>query len=142
MESFPAVLRVYIDGLKNHDVDKIAGTVADDLAFVTSTRILDKQQFLSMLRALYAGFPDWRYEQDAPEDRGDMIAVKWRQGGTHTGTFVFPGLAPMPATGRTIKIPEHYFFYKVRGDKIVEIRPDPVPGAAPEGILRQLSFYR
>jgi predicted ester cyclase len=141
MES-PAVLRVYIDGLKTHDVDKIAVTVADELAFVTPTRILDKQQFLSMLRALYAGFPDWHYDHDAPESRADVIAVKWRQGGTHTGTFVFPGLAPMPATGRTVMIPEHYFFYKVRGDKIVEIRPEAVPGGAPEGILQQLTFFR
>lgn len=82
--------------------------------------------------------PDWRYDHDEPEWREDMIAVKWRRGGTHTGTFALPGLAPVPATGKRVTIPEHHFFYRVRGDKIVEIRPEPVPGGAPRGILEQI----
>jgi hypothetical protein len=91
-----------------------------------------------MLRALYAGFPDWHYDHDEPEHRGDVIAVRWRQGGTHTGTFAWPGLEPIPATGRSVMIPEHFFFYRVRGGELVEIRPDPVPGGAPRGILEQI----
>jgi predicted ester cyclase len=138
MSELPAVLRNYIQGLKSHDVDKIAGTVADDLAVVTAAQTLTKEQFLGMLRAIYAGFPDWHYEHDAAEFRQDVIAVKFRQGGSHTGPLAMPDLAPIEPTGRKIKIPEHYFFYKLRGDKIVEIRPEPVPGGAPHGILEQL----
>jgi predicted ester cyclase len=138
MNEVPAVLRSYMGGLKTHDVDRIAGTVAADLAFVTATAILNKGQFLQMLRALYTGFPDWHYDHDEPEIRGNVLAVKWRQGGTHTGTFALPGLAPVLATGRTVEIPEHYFFYRVRGEQIVEIRPEPVPGGAPRGILEQI----
>jgi predicted ester cyclase len=138
MTEVPAVLRTYIDGLKAHDVDAIADTVSDDLAFVTPARTLDKGQFLQMLRALYAGFPGWHYDHDEPEWREDVIAVKWRQGGTHTGTFALPGLAPVAATFKRVTIPEHHFFYRVRGDKIVEIRPEAVPGGAPRGILEQI----
>ena len=138
MDEVPAVMDDHIERLKAHDVERIAGTVADDLAFVTPTTVLGKEQFLPMLRALYAGFPDWHYDHDRPECRGDVIAVRWRQGGTHTGTFDLPGLAPVPATGRVVKILEHYFFYRVRGNRIVEIRPEPVPGGAPRGILEQI----
>jgi predicted ester cyclase len=134
----PGVMVSYIQGLKTHDVDRIAASVADDLAFVTPSRTLNKEQFLAMLRALYAGFPDWSYDHDEPEQRGEMIAVRWRQGGTHTGTFAWPGLEPIPATGRSVKIPEHFFFYRVQADKLVEIRPEPVPGGAPRGILEQI----
>ena len=67
-----------------------------------------------------------------------MIAVKWRQGGTHTGTFAWPGLEPISATGRAVRVPEQFFFYSVRGDVLVEIRPEPVPGGAPRGILEQI----
>jgi hypothetical protein len=45
---------------------------------------------------------------------------------------------PIPPTGRSVRIPEHYFFYRIRDDKLVEIRPDPVPGGAPRGILEQI----
>jgi predicted ester cyclase len=138
MNQTPPVLCSYIEGLKTHDVARIGRAVADDLAFVTATRVLTKEQFLGMLRAIYAGFPDWHYEHDGPEFRQEVIAVKFRQGGVHTGTFALPGLDPIPATGRRVRIPEHYFFYKLRGDHIVEIRPEPVPGGAPFGILDQI----
>jgi hypothetical protein len=140
MTGIPAVMDSYIKGLKTHDVDRIAAAVSDDLAFVTPARTLSKEQFLQMLRALYAGFSDWHYDHDEPEWRGDVIAIKWRQGGTHTGTFAWPGLEPIPATGRSVTIPEHFFFYRVRDDLLVEIRPEPVPGGAPRGILQQIGI--
>jgi predicted ester cyclase len=140
MTGIPAVMNAYMEGLKAHDVERIALSVSDDLAFVTPERILTKEQFLELLRALYAGFPDWHYDHDEPKLRGDLIAVKWRQGGTHTGTFAWPGLDPIPATGKLVKIPEHYFFYRVRGDVLVEIRPEPVHGGAPWGILEQVGL--
>lgn len=134
------VIWAYIAGLKSHDVDTIAETVSEDLAFVTPAKTLTKGQFLQMLRALYTGFPDWHYEHAPPELRGAAIAVKWRQSGTHTGTFALPGIEPVPATGRTVQIPEQHFFYTVRGDKIVEIRPEVVRGGAPAGILEQIGI--
>ena len=50
MTAIPAVLDSYIEGLKAHDVNRIAATVSDDLAFVTPARTLNKEQFLAMLR--------------------------------------------------------------------------------------------
>jgi predicted ester cyclase len=138
MPELPTVLHSYFDGLKTHDVEKIGRAVADDLAFVSPGRTLTKDQFLAMLRSIYAGFPNWHYECDAPEFRQEVIAVKFRQGGSHTGTFALPGLPPIAPTGKIIKIPEHYFFYKLRGAHIIEIRPEPVAGGAPRGILEQL----
>jgi predicted ester cyclase len=137
-DQVPAVLERYIDGLKAHDLDTIAGTVADDLAFVAATRTLDKPAFLSMLRALYTAFPDWNYDYDGVEVHDGVYAVKWRQQGTHLGSWTLMGMVPIPATGRPVRIPEHYFFYKIRDGRIVEIRPDPVPGGAPRGILQQI----
>jgi|SRR5579872_5401711 len=138
MSAIPPVVWTYMEGLKKHDVAGIAETVSDDLAFVTQTKTLSKEQFLQMLQALYAGFPDWHYDNDAPELRDETIAVKWRQGGTHTGTFALPGIEPVPATGKKVQIPAHYFFYEVSGGTIVEIRPEAVRGGAPGGILEQI----
>ena len=64
--------------------------------------------------------------------------MRWRQGGTHTETLALPGFDAVPATGRTVAIPAHDFFYRVAGELIVEIRPDPVPGGAPRGIFEQI----
>ena len=138
MRPIPEVFLRYVEGLKSHDVEKIASTVADDLQFISATRTLGKREFLEMISALYTGFPDWHYDHDPIEWHGDRLAVKWRQSGTHNGVFAMPGMSPVAATGRKVVIPEHYFRYRVSGDKIVVIHPEVVPGGAPRGILEQI----
>jgi hypothetical protein len=86
-------------------------------------------------------FPDWRYDHDEPERRDDgSFTVRWRQGGTHTEALVLPGTPPLAATGKAVRIPEQFFFYKIRGGQLVEIRPEPIAGGAPWGILEQLGL--
>lgn len=135
----PATLLAYMDGLRVHDVTAIANALADTLRFVTPRRTMNKAETLAFLTALYAGFPDWHYDNDAPVLAADgSWAVRWRQGGTHSATLAFPGFPPVPATGRRVTIPEHDFHYRVGADGLVEIRPDPVPGGAPRGIFEQI----
>jgi len=137
--SVPPILMSYIAGLKAHDVAAIGRTVAAELRFVTPMRTMGKPQFLAFLTALYTGFPDWRYDCDPPVLQADgRWAVRWRQGGTHAATLALPGFPAVPATGRTVAIPEHDFFYRVACGLIVEIEPDPVPGGAPRGIFEQI----
>jgi predicted ester cyclase len=138
MNPLPAAFCNYITGLKSHDVPRIASTVADDLAFIMPAKTLSKKQFLEMLTAMYAGFPDWSYDHDPPEVREDRIAVRWRQGGTHTGMLALPGFEPVQATGRSVRIPEQFFFYRLRDGQIVEIRPEAIQGGAPWAIFEQI----
>jgi len=137
-QPIPEVFLRYIEGLKTHDVEKIAGTVSDELRFISATRTLGKPDFVKMIAALYTGFPDWHYDHDPIEWHGEQLAVKWRQGGTHNGVFAMPGMEPVPPTGRKVIIPEHYFRYRLSGDKITVIHPEVVPGGAPRGILEQI----
>jgi len=69
MGQAPTALLTYMDGLRHHDVDKIGSTFADNIHFVTPVRKMDKQQTLAFLEALYAGFPDWHYDNDPPTTR-------------------------------------------------------------------------
>lgn len=128
-----------MEGLKTHDVARIASTLAEDIQFVTPVRTMNRNQVLEFLSALYHGFPDWSYDHDQPEALGcGRYKVLWRQGGTHTGRLGFPGFDPVEPTGKPVKIPEHYFFYRVSNNQLTEIRPDPVPGGAPRGIFEQI----
>jgi len=135
----PDALSKYIEGLKAHDVKQIGFTLADSIQFVTPARTMGKDEILAFLAALYSGFPDWRYEHESPKRlKNGSYAVKWKQGGTHTGHIEFPGYDGVPPTGKTVVIPEHSFFYKVINNELVEIRPDPIPGGAPRGIFEQI----
>jgi hypothetical protein len=39
-----------------------------------------------------------------------------------------------------VRIPPHYFFYRVAGNRLVLIFPEPIVGGAPRGILEQISM--
>ncbi len=135
----PPALALYMDGLQTHDLAKIAASFADEIVFITPSRTMARAEILAFLTALYRGFPDWHYDHDPPITREDgMIGVKWRQGGTHTETLEFPGFDACAATGTSVTIPEHYFYYRVSQRGLTEIRPDPVPGGAPRGIFQQI----
>jgi hypothetical protein len=135
----PSALWTYIEGLRSHDIEKIASTLADDVRFVTPAKTMEKQEIVAFLSALYRGFPDWTYAYEIPERlENDCYGVKWHQGGTHTGPLAFPGFPGVEATGISVSIPPHFFFYKIRGEALIEIRPDPIPGGAPRGIFEQI----
>lgn len=135
----PQALVDYMRGLATHDVELIGSTFDPEIRFVTPARTMEKEAILAFLAALYRGFPDWSYDHDPPVFQGDgSIGVKWRQGGCHTGTLEFPGFDAYAATGRSVKIPEHYFYYRVGEAGLTEIRPDPIPGGAPRGIFEQI----
>jgi hypothetical protein len=138
MTDIPHALNEYMEGLRTHDIARLAGSFAEDVKFVTPVRSMDKARTLEFLTALYEGFPDWHYDNDPPEHLGDdQWRVKWRQGGIHTETLALPGFPSVPATDREVTIPEHFFYYRV-AEKMTEIRPDPVPGGAPRGIFEQI----
>jgi predicted ester cyclase len=140
MTSIPSAFVAYVNGLKNHDVAGIATTLAEDVRFITPANVVGKDRFLTFLRSLYAAFPDWSYDHDEPEMRGEEIAVRWRQGGSHTGTLVLSGIPSVMPTGKKVQIPAQYFYYRVRDGLIVEIRPEPIAGGAPLGIWQQLGI--
>jgi hypothetical protein len=92
-----------------------------------------------MLSALYAGFRDWNHGHEGIEGRSEgNYAIKWRQSGTHTGTWAMPGMDPVAPTRKHVQIPPQYFFYRVADNKLVFIFPEPIVGGAPRGILEQI----
>ena len=136
--SVPAALLRYMDGLKARDLEMIGSSLSESVQFITPFRTMGKPMILDFLSALYLGFPDWNYEHDQAELLEDgSFAVFWRQGGTHTGTLSFPGVEPIDATGKSVKIPPHHFFYHLGSAGLTEIRPDSIPGGAPRGIFKQ-----
>ena len=139
LPDLPPALDLYLAGLKSHDLGKIAESFAGEIVFVTPARTMDHDEILAFLGALYRGCPDWHYDHDPPLFRADgRIGIKWRQGGTHTATLEFPGFEAHAATGKSVVIPEHFFYYRVGENGLTEIRPDPVPGGAPRGIFEQI----
>lgn len=138
-EAIPQVLHLYMEGLRSHNIERIRSTFSDEIRFVTPFKTMGKVEIIEFLSALYRGFPDWSYQNEGPIDCGKgKYAVKWRQGGTHTGPLEFRGFPAVAETGISVVIPKHFFYYQIENDRLLEIRPDPIPGGAPRGIFEQI----
>ena len=64
------------------------------------------------LAALFAAFPDGRFEPQIIVASGDMVAVRSRFTGTQAGAF-----GPLPASGRAVEVTFHDF-YAMRDGRI------------------------
>ena len=137
--SVPAALLRYMDGLKARDLEMIGSSLSESVRFVTPFRTMGKAYDSRFSICALSWFSDWNYDHDQAELLEDgSFAVFWRQGGKHTGTLSFPGFEPIDATGKSVKIPPHHFFYRLGSAGLTEIRPDPIPGGAPRGIFEQI----
>jgi hypothetical protein len=61
--------------------------------------------------------------------------------GTHTRELSLPqlGIPPIRVTGQVVGLPQVPVKFILKGDKIAEMRVQPLPGSGMEGLLQQLS---
>ena len=58
----PSKLKLYMEGLRTHNLSFIGDSFADDIVFVTPVKTMQRDQILAFLGALYRGFPDWSFD--------------------------------------------------------------------------------
>ncbi|HEU4322732.1 MAG TPA: ester cyclase [Roseiflexaceae bacterium] len=69
------------------------------------------------IKLLHTGFPDLRFEEDSLIAEGDMVFLRWKMTGTHTGPYFF-GTAP---TGKRVVHFGHELL-RLKDGKIIEHR--------------------
>jgi predicted ester cyclase len=135
MDVTPIISR-YLDALAARDLDAVADSTAPDLEFAGPTGVLDQAGYLDLLRALFAAFPDWGFEQGRLRFGWDHATVELSMHGTHTGVLALPvpGVEPVPPSGRPLLLPPEDVHFTVRNGRIARIEPD----AGVRAILQQL----
>jgi hypothetical protein len=101
---------------------------------------LKREEYVSLMKNLVAGIPDWNFHARNFSADGDTVRVTVEITGTQTRTLkpVMPGMEALPPTNRKFKLPEEHLTVKVQGDRISEFHADvPANGGLP-GILAQL----
>lgn len=100
-----------VDELRGLVSEKVSGSGAGD----------GLQAYLDRIEAVYAAFPDYRWDLQHVVIEGDTIAARLTGRGTHTGPF-----EDVPPTGRRITVQE-LVVYRVAGGTIAQCWGDLFP---------------
>ena len=113
-----------------HDDFRLEGAGHDDVG---------KSEFLAGLKARIDAFPDYKENPTDVEEIGDdVVQFVANVTGTHRGTLVLKGLPPIPATGRTVRLPREPAWVHVLDSRMLVYHVAPVPGGGIKGMLTQL----
>ncbi|MEA2433954.1 MAG: hypothetical protein QOG54_1411 [Actinomycetota bacterium] len=91
MDDREQVMREFLDGFNNHDVDAIMGFFTDDCEFDTprgptpfGRQMRGKEQVREGIAARFEGIPDVSYNDDLHWHAGDRGVSEWTLRGTTT----------------------------------------------------------
>lgn len=99
---------------------------------------LGKQEFLGLMHIIHAAMPDFAFNISSFEENGDTVIARSHITGTHTGLLALPGLPPLPATGKKVKLPEEVQTYTLKDGRLHQLSTDGKPDAGIPGMLAQL----
>jgi hypothetical protein len=135
------VAKKFADLLESGDLKGLQALMSDDFRAKGATRELTKQQALGYLQMFLTAFPDHRFGFAEFEEKGDLITCTGQETGTHLGVldlkpFGIP--VSLPPTGKSFKLPQSVYSFRVAGDEVTSYFEEAVQGGGLAGILEQL----
>jgi predicted ester cyclase len=127
--------------LEAKDVVQAATHIHEDFQFSGfGSDPLNKDQFVSLMKALFAAIPDWSYHPRELHEEPETVRFKTQVTGTHSGMLVGldPGMTPIPATGKAISLPPDQVECTVRDGKVATMKVESPSDGGIKGILEQI----
>jgi hypothetical protein len=141
MSGTEEVVKAMMTAVDNGDMETAAGYLSADFTFSGPVpEPINKAQWVGLQRQLLVAFPDWSFNLSDVQVEGNIVTTTYQITGTHTGELDLSpmGLPKIPATGKSISLPEEQARCTVEAGKIVEIHIDPNPAGGVTGTLSQL----
>ena len=131
--------RKALQAFSSGDTATIESLTTDDFQFLGVTpQPLTKQDYLGFMHAINTAFPDFKFNETSTSESGDTVTIKHKITGTHTGPLNAPGLPPIPATGKSISLPEEVSVFTFKDGKATRYLGEPAPNGGLPGMLKQL----
>ena len=131
--------RKALHAFSSGDAATINSLMTDDFQFLGVTpQPLGKSEFLGFMHAMNGGFPGFHFEEISASESSETVTIKHHITGTHTGTLELPGMPPIPATGKSIRLPEEGSVFTFRGEKVCKYEAQTAPDGGLPGILKQI----
>ncbi|MDR3609114.1 MAG: ester cyclase [Ignavibacteriaceae bacterium] len=101
---------------------------------------LGAKEFLGVHKAFNKGMPDFKFNYKIGSESQNIVEAKVKLTGTHTKEMPgpIPGIHTIPATNKSLRMPEEKVKVTLKDGKIVNLYVENVPGGGVPGILKQL----
>lgn len=124
---------------ENADEATMSSLVADDFQLSGPVpQPVGKREFLGLMHIIHAAMPDFAFNISSTEEAGEAVVVRTHITGTHTGTLALPGMPPVPATGKQVKLPEEVQTGVFKNGQLQTLTTDGKPDGGIPGMLAQL----
>jgi hypothetical protein len=137
------VFELYCVALNRADLTAMAALLHDDFRLEgAGLDGIDKPKFLGAMKAQFDAFEGYSENPSGVSEQGDVVRFTAHVTGRHTGTLALPGMAPIPATGRSIALPPEPCWVKIGDGKLSVYHVEAVAGGGIDGILQQIGGGR
>jgi len=101
---------------------------------------LGAKEFLGVHWAFNKGMPDFKFNYRIGSVKNNVVEAKVSLTGTHTKEMPgpIPGIHNIPATNKSLKMPEEQLSFSVKDGKIASLHLESVPNGGLPGVLKQL----
>jgi|CZKP01.1.fsa_nt_gi hypothetical protein len=101
---------------------------------------LGAKEFLGVHKAFNKGMPDFKFNYKIGNVKNNIVETKVKLTGTHFKEMPapIPGLHNIPATNKTLRMPEEKVTFTIKDNKIEKLHLESVPGGGLPGVLKQL----
>ena len=131
--------RKALHAFSSGDTATMNSLLGDGFQFLGVTpQPLGKPEYLGFMQSINTAFPDFKFEETSASESGDTVTIKHHIVGTHTGPLNVPGLPSIPATGKSIRLPEEISVFTFSGGKATKYLGEPAPTGGLPGMLKQL----
>jgi predicted ester cyclase len=138
------VVRDYHRGIEQGNWKIVDQCLSEQFIFSgSSVQPLGKRALVSSMKALWAAFPDLKFNLRITAEQGTQVKSVVNISGTHTSTLIppFPDrFMSIQPTGKKIALPDEPCVYTVEGGKIVRQDVTPGPNLGWPGIFKQLGL--
>ena len=99
---------------------------------------IGKPEFLAAMKAQLDAFAGYSENPTDIREQDDVVHFVAHVTGSHTGTFVLPGMDPILPTGRAIALPPEPAWVRIGDGKLLVYHVTKVPGGGIDGIIKQI----
>lgn len=135
------IVESFFQAIEKNDFAKAESLVTNNFKVTgVGPEPLGVKEYLGVHRAFNSGMPDFRFNYKIGNVSKNIVETKVRLTGTHLKeiTAPIPGLHNIPATNKTLRMPEEKVRFTIKDNKIESLHLESVPGGGLPGVLAQL----